>query len=141
MEDGERACAPRARAYSCDFQAQVVSERHADSHAVTAKPSDELSELKDCLRRQQAQLDTILQQLASARSAPPQTRGPSGPPRRPYRFQPDGRPICLRCDQPGHIARFCQATSTSSSGPSGRGQTVTPGGNVGTGVVNEQQGN
>ena len=25
-----------------------------------------------------------------------------------YRFQADGKPICLRCSQPGHIARLCR---------------------------------
>lgn len=141
-EDGERACVPRARAYSCDFQAQVVSECHVDSHTVTVKPSDELSELKECLRKQQTQLDAILQQLSSS-SHPPamQIRGPSGPPRRSYRFQPDGRPICMRCDQPGHIARLRPVELTGSLGPYGRGRTVQQSGNGATGVINEQQGN
>lgn len=36
-----------------------------------------------------------------------QNRGPR------YRFNTDGKPICLRCDQPGHIARFCPAPTAA----------------------------
>ncbi|KAL2098415.1 hypothetical protein ACEWY4_007622 [Coilia grayii] len=141
-EDGERAGAPRPRAYSCDSQAQVVSERHVDSQAVAAKANDDLSDIKECLRKQQAQLDRMWQHINSISHPPPmQARGPSGPPRRPYRFQPDGRPICLRCNEPGHIARFCHAELPAGAGSSGRAGAATQGGTAAIGVVNEQQGN
>ncbi|KAL2086104.1 hypothetical protein ACEWY4_017163 [Coilia grayii] len=140
-EDGERAGAPRPRAYSCDSQAQVVSERHVDSQAVAAKANDDLSDIKECLRKQQAQLDRMWQHINSISHPPPmQARGPSGPPRRPYRFQPDGRPICLRCNEPGHIARFCHAELPAAGklAPSGV-ESQSPGGEFKGSVVTSEQ--
>lgn len=131
VEDGERVCTPRPRSYSCDSQALLVSECRADSHAVTVKPQDDLSEMKESLRKQQTQLDTIMQLLASSHSPTMHGQGPTGPPRRPYRFQPDGKPICLRCGQPNHIARFCRADLSSSSGPIMSGRVAVQGGEVG----------
>lgn len=112
---------PRARAYSCDSHTSesVQVEANVDMHAMTARPSGELRELKECFRRQQAQLDTILKHLgvpATEASPPaPQTYF-SGHKSRPYRFQPDGKPICIRCNKAGHIARFCRVESSGSSG-------------------------
>lgn len=50
VEVGVHVGVSRMQAYSCDFQASVVGECHADSHAIMVKSSDELSELKECLR-------------------------------------------------------------------------------------------
>ena len=93
---------PRARAYSCNSY-------EADTNAVTASPSSELTELKECLRKQQSQLDAILTQLGQSRSITSSTYRPAAAQPRPYKFQADGKPICLRCNQAGHIARMCRA--------------------------------
>lgn len=105
-DDGEGTRPVRARAFSCDARPEVVGEWGAETQAVAAKPNDELAELKDCLRRQQTQLDTILKHLSSGPVTSNPNSRPSNPPRR-YRFDADGRPICLRCDQAGHMARDC----------------------------------
>lgn len=70
------------------------------------KSGDELTELKDYLRRQEVQLDNILKHLSSG----PAVAAPNGRQSyssRRYWFAPDGQPICLRCDQASHIARDC----------------------------------
>lgn len=107
VEEGEHVGNPRTRAYSCDTQVEVVGECNV-SQAVTAKPNTELAELKECLRRQQAQLDMLLNHFALT-SVPPQTdREATVNPTRTYRYDAAGKPICLRCNQAGHIARFCR---------------------------------
>ena len=63
------------------------------------------------MRKQQAQLDTIMRHLE-----PPvfpkrydvRPRGANFP------YQPDGKPICIRCNKAGHIARFCKVDLKSS---------------------------
>lgn len=88
------------RAPGASSEAQVVSQ------CVTAPQSSEFIELKDLVLKQQAQLDMLVRQLGhhSGRSQPPLPhRGGR------YKRAPNGQPICLRCDQPGHIARYCQA--------------------------------
>lgn len=108
VDDGEGARPVRARAFSCDASPGAVGEWGAETQAVAATPKNELVELKDCLRRQQTQLDTILKHLSSGPvNSNPNSR-PNNPPRR-YRFEADGRPICLKCDQAGHMARDCLA--------------------------------
>ena len=116
---------PRARAYSCNSY-------EADTNAVAAVPSAEFTELKECLRRQQSQLDAILTQLGQSRSIPSSTHRPAPAQLRPYKFQADGKPICLRCNQAGHIARVCRAVipggqgvTTRSDFPGGRQTVVT----------------
>ncbi len=142
VEDGERVGTPRPRSYSCDSQALLVSECRADSHAVTVKPNDELAEMKECLRKQQTQLDTILQHLSSSHSPTIQGQGFGGPSHRPYRFQPDGKPICLRCGQPNHIARFCRTELSNSSGQTVRGRVSVQGAEAGeAAAVSGPQGN
>lgn len=94
----------RPRAFSCDSQCVDVVE--ANTNLVTLKPIDEIAEIKESLRKQQAQLDTIMQhltaQLPHANSDAPQSFA-----RRP-RVQADGKPICYRCNKSGHIARYCR---------------------------------
>ncbi len=104
-DDGERPSLPRIRAYSCDTHIDAC-ELGVNSSAVTVEPSKEISELKETLRKQQVQLDAILQRLSNPvwQAAP---SGPSTQPRR-YRFDSEGQPICIRCGQPGHIARRCR---------------------------------
>lgn len=94
----------RARAYSCNSY-------EADTNAVTVSTAPEFIELKECLRKQQAQLDAILTQLGKPHGAPSSTYRPPPVQSRPYKFQADGKPICLRCNKAGHIARFCRTTT------------------------------
>lgn len=56
----------------------------------------ELSEMKELLRKQQEQLDLLTRSIALLQAAPQRNRSP----RR-------GPIICQRCQQPGHIARYC----------------------------------
>lgn len=82
---------------TCEAQATATSE------AVGVDKS-ELAELKSMFLKQQAQLDVITQALKPNVGV---GRGRSF--FRGSRFQrtPDGRPICIKCTQPGHIARYC----------------------------------
>lgn len=59
----------RARAYSCDSHASAVSQGNVDTNAITVRPSDDLGELKECFRQQQAQLDAILKHLGISSTA------------------------------------------------------------------------
>ena len=127
---GPPACGQRARAYSCDSNASGLGQGDVDTNAIAARPSDELAELKECLRKQQVQLDAILKHLGSSSTAPNYT-SPQDPPSssRPkqYQFQPDGKPICMRCHKAGHIARFCRVEMgglPGGVGSRGRGQWV-----------------
>lgn len=109
----------RARAYSCDSHTSERVEGNVDINTIMTRPSEELKELKECFYRQQAQLDTILKHLgaSSTEASPPASQAyPSGHRPRQYRFQPDGKPICMRCNKAGHIARFCRV---ELSGPPG----------------------
>ncbi|KAK0143148.1 hypothetical protein N1851_018732 [Merluccius polli] len=64
VEEGEHIPKPRSRAYSCN--AQRTTECEADLNVISAKPNTEISELKECLIRQQAQLDAIMHRLDSS---------------------------------------------------------------------------
>lgn len=94
----------RPRAYSCDSQQIEVIE--ANTNLVAMKPIDEITEIKESLRKQQAQLDTIMKHLTLQC---PQTNSEAPPSvfKRP-RVQADGKPICYRCNRAGHIARYCR---------------------------------
>ena len=95
--------------------------------------SNELQECREALRKQQQQLDLILQRLATPltdpRERPPPGYHASGQ-RPPLPFCPDGTPICLRCHEPGHIARRCpNVTSRQTPAPPRprtQAQTATP---------------
>lgn len=106
-DDGERGSVVRARAYSCDTHGDV-KEVEASTSRVVVESRREISDLKETLRKQQVQLDTILQCL----STPVWRAPPSGQSNRPQRYQFDAeeRPICMRCGQSGHIARRCNST-------------------------------
>ena len=84
---------------TCETQATATSE------AVGVEKS-ELVEIKNMIHRQQTQLDEIRQSLQSNTRM---ERGRGRPRYTDRRFQraPDGRPICVKCTQPGHIARYC----------------------------------
>lgn len=147
VEEGENANKQRPRAYSCS--AQGTTECEADLNVISAKPNSEMSEVKETLRHQQAMLDVIMQRLDNP--SPPQRtmnhsqvpvprpqrsdyprRGSGGGSRTLQfqpRFQPDGTPICLRCNQPGHLARNCPnllPTATSAPPPVDGAATRSP---------------
>ncbi len=74
--------------------------------------------------RQQAQLDLILKTLSTP-------EGVVGNANRVFRSRfhraPDGQPICIKCNQTGHIARYCTANMQIRSMPtsgSGGGAVV-----------------
>lgn len=117
VEEGEHVGAPRARAYSCDTQAEVVGECKVDSQTVITKPSNDWVELKETLSKQQAQLDILLKHFALINTQPQPTMAGTSRPAKTYRYDPTGRPICLKCNQAGHIARFCR----DGRGPRGTG--------------------
>lgn len=122
MEEGRRAGKARPRAYSCDSYTQAVIGSEADTNFVSIKPTDEMAELKECFRRQQTQLDAILKHLGTVptpHNPRPEERGTETDKERntkPLRFQPDGKPICLRCNKAGHIARFCKVDLGTTRG-------------------------
>lgn len=106
---GRQGGKTRSRVYSCDTNCQVVEGVNAEMHAVTLGPNDDILQIKECLRKQQVQLDTLMKQMSVHFSQPSQTELPPTPPTtRPFRFQADGKPICHRCGRAGHIARFCR---------------------------------
>ncbi|XP_073669628.1 uncharacterized protein [Paramisgurnus dabryanus] len=111
-EEGKQGMSMRPRAFSFDTYVSEGCSRGADSNAISVV-NTEMTELKECLRRQQTQLDAILSQLNSSR--------PQGNPRggggqsKPYRFQSDGKPICIRCNRAGHIARYCRIDPNSDN--------------------------
>ncbi|KAK0144109.1 hypothetical protein N1851_017537 [Merluccius polli] len=121
VEEGEHPSGPRPRAHSLSTHA--IQDAGAASSAVLVQPTNELAEVKQSLRKQQAQLDSILRRLDTPSfSGPPPSRAPTRGPR--YQFNAEGKPICLRCSQPGHIARFCPASSISPQVVAGS-QSVT----------------
>ena len=124
----------RARAYSFDSHVSGVSHGEVDTNAISGRPSDELGELKECLRKQQAQLDAILKHLGPSSSAPNYVNPqgfPNGNRPKPYKFQPDGKPICMRCNRAGHIARFCRVDTSGLPGGEGSRGTGPKGGGKG----------
>lgn len=94
----------RPRAQSCAADVQIASAYRSGNS--TSESGSELAELKECLRKQQGQLDAILKHLSL--NTVDNVGGGVGPRPRTARFQADGRPICMRCNKAGHIARFCR---------------------------------
>ena len=85
---------------SSEAKVGVVCETARGEHS-------ELSELKALIAAQQSQLDTITKALVSSRTMSNVDRPTSRAPR--FRRTADGQPICIRCNAPGHIARYCPA--------------------------------
>ena len=90
---------PRSRSYS--LPALCATQRMGTGPDSTG--CAEMAEIKNMLKQQQEQLNTLTQSLLTLQSAPK----PSPPLNR--RFQPNfsGPVICRRCQKPGHYAREC----------------------------------
>lgn len=74
----------------------------------------EFAELKDMVLRQQAQLDLILKTLNTSDGASGNANRAS---RNRFRRAPDGQPICIKCNQASHIARYCTTVMQTRSLP------------------------
>lgn len=88
-----------ASKFKCN-NSSVLNEMSASCESAVSRPS-EFGELLSLLKAQQAQLDLVMKALAPSNAPPQRTRN-----FRP-RKTPDGKPICFRCEQSGHIARNC----------------------------------
>lgn len=139
VEEGEHVGAPRARAYSCNTQAEARGECNVDSQTVVTKPPTDWLEVKETLSKQQAQLDLLLKHFSLTNTQPQPTPAATSQPARTYRYDPSGKPICSKCNQVGHIARFCRNGRGSGSTASVAG-THAPQGSVGANTA-ETQGN
>lgn len=113
VEEGQPNRDKHARTTPLVSEAQIASQ--CDS--VQIKPSSEFSELKEIILRQQAQLDLLMARLGPQ---PDHSRRPPPPTFRGTRFKraPDGQPICIQCNLPGHIARYCPTQARDPSIPS-----------------------
>lgn len=88
-----------------------MNEVSASCESSVSRPP-EYVELLSMLKAQQTQLDLVMKALAPS----------SVPPSRARQFRPrrtsDGKPICFRCEQSGHIARNCpNITGQAKNGP------------------------
>lgn len=81
---------------------------------VTLTQTSELAELKGLVLKQQSQIEMLVKHLGQPNSTTPAPQPYQGG---RLRRTPDGRPICFKCGQPGHIARYCQASRPLTSGP------------------------
>ena len=137
-EEGRKESRQRARAFSCNAYTNSGDINVVESNAINVPPRNDLAELKECLRNQQVQLDAIMKHIGILNASPNmQTSQTEGRDTKHYRFQTDGRPICLRCNKGGHIARFCRAQQQSAIGPinsSGHHATVQTSDAVATSV-------
>lgn len=75
----------------------------------SVNPDSFLLELRDAMRKQEEKLEGLAQQVARLQVS----EGRRGRrPRQEPRYDSAGRPICLRCQGVGHIARFCSNVNT-----------------------------
>lgn len=81
----------------------VLNEMSASCESAQSRPS-EFGELVSLLKAQQTQLELMMKALTP--SNVPSARARNFRPRR----SADGKPICFRCEQSGHIARNCPST-------------------------------
>lgn len=116
VEEGQPQRSRPSRVVPHSFETQAVAT--CEENRVV---SCEFAELKDMVLRQQAQLDLILKTLSTPEGVVNNVNRISRGSR--FRRTPDGQPICLKCNQAGHIARYCttnmQTRSLPVSGSSG----------------------
>ena len=115
VEEGERPSGQtRASLHHCGIDVDV----EGSCRAVGVGKGPELSVLQEQFKHQQSQIDSIMTSLSKIERALGQ------PAARPYKpnlqFTPEGLPICLRCQKPGHVLRQCRQGQRprSSSVPS-----------------------
>lgn len=124
-EEGRNISKLRPRAFSCTLHSDLGDTTVAETNAMSVQPSTELKELKECLLKQQAQLDAIMKHIGLPKT--PQIPLRQEKEAKPYRFEPNGKPICIRCNKAGHIARFCRTQTQSNTnrytGPQGTVQS------------------
>lgn len=86
----------------------VLNEMSVSCESAVSRPSD-YGELMSLIKAQQTQLELVMKALTPS----------SVPPSRARNFRPrktaDGKPICFRCEQSGHIARNCPTNVTTES--------------------------
>ena len=101
VEEGERPSGQtRAGLHHCGVDVE------GSCHALGVGKGSEFSALQEQFKRQQSQIDNIMQSLSKIERALDQ---PAGRPFKPNRqFTPEGLPICLRCQKPGHVLRQCR---------------------------------
>lgn len=108
VEEGERMVDQRPHAYSYSAQGMVWE---IQTNIAEVQPVDELKDLKECLRKQQVQLDTIMRHLEPSMHHKRHDVCPHGS---KFLYQSDGKPIYIFCNKPGHNARFCNVDLKSS---------------------------
>lgn len=100
----------RGRSHSVPLMLGVQYGVHGGPQVpVSSSSVSEMCEMKEMLKRQQEQLNQLTESIARLQNPQQYTR----PPR-------SGPIVCLRCNQPGHIARNCDGVRVSSrpQGPS-----------------------
>ncbi|XP_076851377.1 uncharacterized protein LOC143502078 [Brachyhypopomus gauderio] len=85
--------------------------RFAPQCEATIAQTSELAELKEMVLRQQAQLDMLVKRFCQPSGNAPSPSHRNGH----FRRTSDGQPICLRCGEPGHIARYCRSAPLPSA--------------------------
>lgn len=82
----------------------ALKEAQVTCESVDSSTS-EYAELRSLLKAQQTQLELVIKALTPQKLTPPGPRTT-----RPKRSV-DGKPVCFRCEQIGHIARYCPVAS------------------------------
>lgn len=107
----------RGRSHSVPLTFGVQYGVHGGPPAALPSSSvSEMSEMKEMLKRQQEQLNQLTESIARLQN--PQQ------PTRPPRTTPI---VCLRCNQPGHIARHCDGVRVSARSQVPSRPPFTPG--------------
>lgn len=111
VEEGQpqRERYTRQTPHSHETQAIVTSEGASAQHSELSELKDIVMKQQDIVMKQQEQLDMLVKTLGTQGGY---NRGVQRP-RQAIRFRrsPDGQPICIRCNQAGHIARYCKNSS------------------------------
>ena len=107
VEEGQPQGVRHTRPTSHSYETQAI----VTCEAVGAKQS-EYSELKEIVMKQQEQLDMLIKTLGTQGGYNRGMQRPRQASR--YKWSPEGQPICFRCNQAGHIARFCEKNTQSS---------------------------